>query len=754
MDFGVARRMTESTKITQSGGMVGTPEYMAPEQVLADEKSIGPGCDIYSMGVILYKMICGRAPFEGTMGMVLSSIVTEDPVPPSAQRPGVDPRLEAIIHKAMARKINERYGSMAELSNALENILAEGGVPDDGPGSATAPSAFVSVQRQRGLVSRTGLTETPVTMPPPKDWDAPAAKPSGRRRLVVATLLVAMLSASAAGVVVLMNRPPGVPSASTPLANLRTGPTTTVQPATAPRPTTAVVASGTTAREQYDLGLEAAKKRQLDQAIGHFDEATRLDPKFGLAFIERGRIWAARGDPKRAAESFTLALDIPTYQAPNIYRERAAAYEELQKDAEAVDDYSAALKLDSADALAHLGLARVRLRQKDPELAINEALAARASNPKLAAAHLILGQAHAQQDRPTQALEAFTEALRLDEQMVPAYLGRGDLLRAQAKLDKALDDYSKAGELDPKSGDVQARLHDVYQRLGQRYFKAREYDKAIGFFSGRLHQLEATMKPALDFEIGAAHAEVARARQLCNRPGELTRAIEDYDKALKCNPDDAFSLLNRGDAYAQLEKWPDAVVDLEKAFKLNPRELRAASALAHLRLQQNDQEGYRAVCRIAWKEFAQTREPTEANQLAWLLVLEPDCGVPPRNVVDLAERGLTGMEKNPNYPNYLNTLGAALFRTGNAREALKRLNEAYEARGNKENAVDDWLFQGMTYARLGNSGEAKKALEKASKWIDAASKPKEGAAPQSWSRRLELHLLRKEAEAVVKSGKS
>src|SRR5262249_20295189 len=160
--------------------------------------------------------------------------------------------------------------------------------------------------------------------------------------------------------------------------------------------------------------------------------------------------------------------------------------------------------------------------------------------------------------------------------------------------------------------------------------------------------------PALVFEMGAAHAEVGRARQLSSRPGELEAAIEDYNKAVQCNPDDSFALQHRGDAYAQLGKWPEATADLEKAVKLNPHELRAANALAHLRLQQNDREGYRAVCRSVWKEFAQTREPTEANQLVWLLVLEPDCGVPARNVVALAERGLTGMEKNPNYPNYLN----------------------------------------------------------------------------------------------------
>lgn len=260
------------------------------------------------------------------------------------------------------------------------------------------------------------------------------------------------------------------------------------------------------------------------------------------------------------------------------------------------------------------------------------------------------------------------------------------------------------------------------------------------------------MKPSLAGEIGAVHAQVARARQLSNKPGELARAIEDYDKALKSNPDDAFALLHRGDAHAQLEQWPEAAADLEKAYQLNPHDLRVAYLLAHLRLQMNDPDAYRTLCRAIWKQFGQTKEPTEVNLVAWLLVLDPDCGVPPKQVVSLAERGLNGMERNPNY---LNTLAAALFRAGNAPEALKRLKEANDARPNKDNAIDDWLFQALVHARLGHTAEAQKALERANKWIDAVlkEKPKEGAAPLSWGRRMELQLLRKEADVAVHGGK-
>src|SRR5207248_3269451 len=65
MDFGLARRAQENARLTRSGSVLGTPAYMAPEQVKGDPKAVGPASDIYSMGVILYEMLTGELPFNG-----------------------------------------------------------------------------------------------------------------------------------------------------------------------------------------------------------------------------------------------------------------------------------------------------------------------------------------------------------------------------------------------------------------------------------------------------------------------------------------------------------------------------------------------------------------------------------------------------------------------------------------------------------------------------------------------------------------
>ncbi|MBI1917167.1 MAG: protein kinase [Planctomycetes bacterium] len=124
MDFGLARQATKGEeRITQSGIVLGTPAYMSPEQAAGDIAATGPAADVYALGVILYELLTGRIPFEGPLPLLLHRVLTEQPQRPAELRPELDPLLEAICLKAMARRQEDRYASMAGFAAALEDWL-------------------------------------------------------------------------------------------------------------------------------------------------------------------------------------------------------------------------------------------------------------------------------------------------------------------------------------------------------------------------------------------------------------------------------------------------------------------------------------------------------------------------------------------------------------------------------------------------------------------------------------------------------
>ena len=122
MDFGVAH--LASSDMTRTGLVVGTPSYMAPEQVMGG-KAV-PGTDLFAVGAVLYHLITGSKPFEGpTLQSLFYRIVTDMPKPLDEVRPGLPASLNAIIQKAMAKDAADRYASALDMANAIIAVRAE-----------------------------------------------------------------------------------------------------------------------------------------------------------------------------------------------------------------------------------------------------------------------------------------------------------------------------------------------------------------------------------------------------------------------------------------------------------------------------------------------------------------------------------------------------------------------------------------------------------------------------------------------------
>ncbi|WP_437980552.1 serine/threonine-protein kinase [Sorangium sp. So ce117] len=192
LDFGIAKILDTGSfgeepelladplsVVTRAGTFVGTPAYMAPEQcglLPVDQRA-----DLYTCGVLLFQLVTGRLPFEGETPLHTATLHIHAPVPaPSSCAPGIHPRLEALIVKALAKEPADRYQTARELGYTLHCLLAE--LPDTavglGPISRRQPSSLFSrdASLQRGPMSLPPLTSLPSSTSAPISGQAPRAE--------------------------------------------------------------------------------------------------------------------------------------------------------------------------------------------------------------------------------------------------------------------------------------------------------------------------------------------------------------------------------------------------------------------------------------------------------------------------------------------------------------------------------------------------------------------------------------------------
>jgi len=118
-DFGIAH--IESSNLTQVGTVVGTPNYMSPEQIMG--LPVDGRSDLFSAGVILYQFLTGERPFAGSSTTTMQKVLKEEPLPPSTLNVQLPPAIDAVVRKALAKRADERFGTAAAFSAALHAAM-------------------------------------------------------------------------------------------------------------------------------------------------------------------------------------------------------------------------------------------------------------------------------------------------------------------------------------------------------------------------------------------------------------------------------------------------------------------------------------------------------------------------------------------------------------------------------------------------------------------------------------------------------
>lgn len=198
MDFGIAKA---AGNLTTAGQVLGTPNYMSPEQVRG--KPLDGRTDLFSLGVVLYEMLTGAKPFAAeNVTSIIYKIVNEDPVAPHELDPGIDPGLSAIVMRALSKDANDRYQSGADLAREVANCSSYRAPSAALTGAQVAfsaeqiNSAEPTQAAATAVAPATSKIPAPVTAP---ETTAPAVPRKSRRRIsfgVVTALTVVVVLAA------------------------------------------------------------------------------------------------------------------------------------------------------------------------------------------------------------------------------------------------------------------------------------------------------------------------------------------------------------------------------------------------------------------------------------------------------------------------------------------------------------------------------------------------------------------------------
>jgi regulator of sirC expression with transglutaminase-like and TPR domain len=326
IDFGLAFAGEGDQRLTRSHAAVGTPAYMAPEQARGDKTLQGPATDVYGLGATLYTLLCGEQPFVGATAMALRQQVVGRPLqPPSQRAPNlVDPQLEAICLRSMAKDPQQRYPHGRALAEALDAYLAQEEPPPARRGAVAVAMAGLLVLGMGGGLA--WLSQRRTARPAPSTAAAPAPTLDDAQR--AERVEAALLEAEAARIAEAWSEAAAAYDEAARLDPQR-------------------------ADAWRGLGRAALNLGQVDDALVAFTHLAELRPFEGR--VERARAWVSMSNATEALTDLDAAI-AERPQAAEPRRLRAQVYLRRRDYRRAGRDVEAIVERTSEDRNLHARL--------------------------------------------------------------------------------------------------------------------------------------------------------------------------------------------------------------------------------------------------------------------------------------------------------------------------------------------------------------------------------------------------------------